>query len=294
MEETHPITLTEADYVRAQRLHFRRYYRTRRPRAALLGFVVAWAAFVWATWDDPAPAPLAALVHLGVLTILLLPIANIAVLGPLSARRAYRTNPVLARPIAYAWSDRGLRVSGAQGNWETAWGDYRSWVEDAHLILVYFAPNAFQIIPKRALDGATAASLRGHLARIVPAPEDEREMREGLRLGADLRRFGRLGLMAVTAVVWLPALLFATALIVANAAGCQLNEARVMPCVIAGIDFGAPLTMMGIMGWLVLALLPFMALTLVGRVGWGAVLLIKAARRAAARRAAEFGPDRAS
>ena len=63
-------------------------------------------------------------------------------------------------------------------------------------------------------------------------------------------------------LVWLPALMFGIALAVGDLAGCDLSEAEVRPCVIGGIDFGLPLTMMSVMGWVVLALLPFMALTL--------------------------------
>lgn len=78
-------------------------------------------------------------------------------------------------------------------------------------------------------------------------------------------------LIGLGLVVWLPAIPFAIALIIGNGAGCTLSENDVHPCVIAGIDLGLPLTLMALMGWVVIAMLPFMALTLVAGVVWGCV-----------------------
>lgn len=81
-------------------------------------------------------------------------------------------------------------------------------------------------------------------------------------------------------LVWLPAIPFALALLAAGLTGCVLSESAMNPCVIAGVDFGPPLTLMALMGWVVIAMLPFMALTLVVGLGWGLVRLVLVWRRA--------------
>ena len=50
--------------------------------------------------------------------------------------------------------------------------------------------------------------------------------------------------------------------LVADANGCQVNEAYVQPCVVLGADLGALLYTMGVLGWLMLATIPFGALAL--------------------------------
>lgn len=58
--------------------------------------------------------------------------------------------------------------------------------------------------------------------------------------------------------------------LVADANGCRVDEAGIYPCVVFGIDLGGLLAFMGIMGWLMLATIPFggMALML-----WCVVLI---------------------
>lgn len=92
----------------------------------------------------------------------------------------------------------------------------------------------------------------------IPAPRRKRFISGGTRHPL----FGRVVLLA-TVIVWLPALACITSMVVGDLAGCQLSEAGVRPCVIAGIDAGGPLAMMFIMGWLAIALVPFMAVTLI-------------------------------
>lgn len=92
----------------------------------------------------------------------------------------------------------------------------------------------------------------------IPAPGRRRFMSGGTRHPL----FGRVVLVA-TLVVWLPALACITSMVVGDFAGCQLSEAGVRPCMIAGIDVGGPLAVMFVMGWLAIALVPFMAVTLI-------------------------------
>ncbi|KMO41300.1 hypothetical protein VQ02_06020 [Methylobacterium variabile] len=80
-------------------------------------------------------------------------------------------------------------------------------------------------------------------------------------------------------IVWMPAILLALSLIVTRLTGCQVNEARAHPCRIAGIDIGGTLYTMMVMGWLVIPLLPFMALSLIGGAVAGVLALFGVRRR---------------
>ncbi len=79
----------------------------------------------------------------------------------------------------------------------------------------------------------------------------------------------------------LPVFSVASAAMIANAAGCTLHEGSVNPCVIAGIDWGTALYMMGVLGWLMLLSLPLAA---IGGIGLIATALIAATRWLRARR----------
>jgi len=59
--------------------------------------------------------------------------------------------------------------------------------------------------------------------------------------------------------------------IIANAAGCHVDEGSVHPCVINGHDYGETLYAMGVMGWFMLLTLPAGALAFVT---WLIILLV--------------------
>jgi hypothetical protein len=85
--------------------------------------------------------------------------------------------------------------------------------------------------------------------------------------------------------------MFGIALAIGDLAGCELSEAEVRSCVIGGFDLGLPLTMMSIMGWIVLALLPFMALTLGIGCLWAAVRIGRHVRRIVRARGGQHSTD---
>ncbi|WIY52842.1 hypothetical protein O9Z70_15525 [Devosia sp. YIM 151766] len=65
--------------------------------------------------------------------------------------------------------------------------------------------------------------------------------------------------------------------LIADANGCQVNEARVQPCLVLGADWGGLLYNMGVMGWFMLATLPlgggaflvWLASLIIHRLAWG-------------------------
>lgn len=66
--------------------------------------------------------------------------------------------------------------------------------------------------------------------------------------------------------------------IIANAAGCHVDEGSIHPCVINGRDYGELLYTMGVMGWFMLITLP------VGALAFGLWLVTLLLHRAAWRR----------
>jgi hypothetical protein len=65
----------------------------------------------------------------------------------------------------------------------------------------------------------------------------------------------------------------------ANAAGCNLDEGSVYPCVIFGADIGSLLYTMGVFGWLGLITLPIAALGALGLIITGTLAAILRLRR---------------
>ncbi|MCB4769706.1 hypothetical protein LGR54_13900 [Ancylobacter sp. Lp-2] len=88
------------------------------------------------------------------------------------------------------------------------------------------------------------------------------------------RRWGRLyalGLLVIVFLALAPLLSALLAGLIANLAGCRLDEGSVHPCIIAGRDVGEPLYTMGVLGWLSLATLPAGGILLLA---WAAIGLL--------------------
>ncbi len=95
---------------------------------------------------------------------------------------------------------------------------------------------------------------------------------------AGTARAGRRVFLVLALLVWVPALLFAAGLGLAHLTGCRVDEANTYPCPLAGFDVGGLLYALLMMGWLLIPLLPFMALTLLLVLGLGLAALVRAWR----------------
>lgn len=63
-------------------------------------------------------------------------------------------------------------------------------------------------------------------------------------------------LLGIALFAFSPILVTALASLVANAAGCELNEGQVHACIIVGRDYGDLLYRMGLFGWVMLFTIP--------------------------------------
>jgi hypothetical protein len=63
--------------------------------------------------------------------------------------------------------------------------------------------------------------------------------------------------------------------LIANGAGCTLNEGNVHPCYVGGIDMGDTLYTMFVLGWLMLVTIPLGAMLLVC---WAVILCVHLGR----------------
>jgi hypothetical protein len=91
--------------------------------------------------------------------------------------------------------------------------------------------------------------------------------------GVTRRRRNRPVLLLGVLIVWTPFLLLVLSLVVTRLTGCTVNEAGAQPCRIAGLDIGGLLYTLMMMGWLVIPLLPIMALMLIGAAVAGVLAL---------------------
>lgn len=89
----------------------------------------------------------------------------------------------------------------------------------------------------------------------------------------DRKRFVRLyasSLLAIIVFALFPVASVLLAGLIATPAGCELNEAVVNPCIIAGIDLGELLYAMGVLGWLMIGTIPVGVILLAI---WAAILI---------------------
>ncbi len=77
-------------------------------------------------------------------------------------------------------------------------------------------------------------------------------------------------LAVATLLAWLPMLSVLLSAVLADWAGCHVDEGGGTPCLIGDADWGPFLTSLFVMGWLMLVTLPFMLASLVA---WAIVLV---------------------
>lgn len=159
------VTLTEQDYIAANRAWLGRYLRqprTIRANLVTLGLVAAiLAALEWVGGGDGrAVLQIAGLgIVLGFAALILCYGVSYLFL-PRRARRLFRQSVTLAMPYRYVWSDEGLSYQSDSDSGRRDWADFHRWVDDPQLVLLLLNEQLFFVIPNHALTAVEADDLR--------------------------------------------------------------------------------------------------------------------------------------
>jgi hypothetical protein len=161
------LSIDAAHYVRAVQIHVIEQFRKRR--MTTIGIVVLLiAAFALGrcllTPPDYQGLERAILVMVAVFVTLRLLLIYVFV--PWNARRTYRQQKSLHRPVRIEWSEDGFTTFRDDGRWTTPWSDFLRTAMHKDMILLYVAPNLFQLVPTRALSSEQLADLKRHAAVI--------------------------------------------------------------------------------------------------------------------------------
>ncbi|TCR70236.1 YcxB-like protein [Bosea sp. BK604] len=162
------ITLVEADYVAANRLHLLNQYKGRGPVAVLCVLIASYILVLAASFAELAlPEMLNLLIPALLLWLLGARWLNYLWFVPRATRRLFRQQKTLHRPMSYSWSQAGLKVSSENGEWLFAWADYLELAENGTIMLVYEGPRLFQMLPKRFFTSEQLADLRRHAGKLA-------------------------------------------------------------------------------------------------------------------------------
>ncbi|MGY5779840.1 YcxB family protein [Rhizobium sp. LEGMi135b] len=148
--------LTPRDLLHALRLHFRQHIRS---RSAIIRFTVVWALAVVAcglivagagnTNDAIIPVlTFAIAVPIGIVGI---PFLIVYTFGGRAARKTYREQKTLHKPVHLSWSEDGVHFRSDFGETRLQWSDFLMARQDRHCILLYESRRLYRLIPKRIL-----------------------------------------------------------------------------------------------------------------------------------------------
>ena len=74
------------------------------------------------------------------------------VISPWQAKISYRSYKIIQDTIKLTIEEEGYTLESINGTNEMKWGDLLKWREDEHVVLVYYTPKIFHMVPKRVAD----------------------------------------------------------------------------------------------------------------------------------------------
>ena len=163
-------TLTQADYVAANRDFFRLYIWSRRGGVRVATVLAICAAMGAASAQFDAEPPLPMAIGFAALALLLL-IAGYGLCYMLighTARRLYRQQKEIQRPQHWSWDEAGLRVETPVSTTRVPWSDLHRWAAARRAILLFLNDRLFYVFPRSALSSETAADLERSLLSHAP------------------------------------------------------------------------------------------------------------------------------
>ncbi|KAA1179444.1 YcxB family protein [Rhizobium tropici] len=148
--------LTPQDLLLALRLHFRQHIRS---RSAIIRLVMLWAlavvacGLILASAVDTSDAIIPILTFSVALPIGIvgIPFLTVYTFGGRAARKTYREQKTLHKPVHLSWSEDGVHFSSDFGEARLQWSDFLMARQDRHCILLYESRRLYRLIPKRIL-----------------------------------------------------------------------------------------------------------------------------------------------
>jgi hypothetical protein len=158
-------TLSESDYVAANRDWYLRYLRVRGTKfaAKACGAAALLGALMGFIQDGLDPITMVSFgIACAFIALLITPLLyGLCYLTyPRRARQLYRQHKNLHGPLRYAWSDRELSYDSATGTGSIAWSDLHRWSDGRVSFLFLVTDAMFHFIPKHALGEVEADDLR--------------------------------------------------------------------------------------------------------------------------------------
>jgi hypothetical protein len=165
-EEIRHVRLTEQDAVAANLLWARRYQLSRASLtfAGAAGLVMAliWLARAQRPWPEGL-AIAAAIAVAGALFIKLVSfLVNLAYI-PFCARRAYREQAGLHRPVEIVATPDTLTLSQQDFFARMPWSEQLRWCEDKQALIVFVTRLTFYVLPRRDFDEEEIARITSWL-----------------------------------------------------------------------------------------------------------------------------------
>ena len=80
-----------------------------------------------------------------------------------TANKQFSNHKVMQLPHKLGWDDEGLHSTCEVSSGDTEWNALLKWREGKSVFLLYFSPESFLVIPKRALTGEVLVDFREHL-----------------------------------------------------------------------------------------------------------------------------------
>lgn len=161
------LSITATDHVRAVQIHVIQQYRRRRTASICIALLLIAAMVLGKMFLGPRDYQgLERVVLTMVAVFVTLPLLLVYVFVPWNARRTYRQQKSLHRPLRIEWSENGFTTFRDDGRWTTPWSDFLRTVMHKDMILLYVAPNLFHMIPARFLSSEQVLDLKRYAATI--------------------------------------------------------------------------------------------------------------------------------
>jgi hypothetical protein len=170
------VQLTESDFLVAQRLHVRWTRNDWLTYGLGYALLVAAGILLLISGDGRFPVVLAGalLVYVPIALWFCTALVRFLIL-PRRSRKLFRHHKALHAPYTITWDDERMTVTSEDYMQRSLWTDFLKWREDDRLVLLYYSPIQFRLVPIRAFpDEATRDAFTRLVREKVPPHKSHR------------------------------------------------------------------------------------------------------------------------